>query len=89
MSESLSLVLFSGTDDKLHAAATIAAGAAAMGRPVNVLLMYWALDAFRTDRIETKHGLSYEAGAGRASRSSARGHPLAGDVPRRRRRSAR
>ncbi len=30
MSDSLSLVLFSGTADKLHAAATLAAGAAAM-----------------------------------------------------------
>ena len=47
MNDSLSIVLFSGTSDKLHAAGTIAAGAAAMGRPVNVLLMYWALDAFQ------------------------------------------
>jgi peroxiredoxin family protein len=61
MSESLSIVLFSGTEDKLHAAGTIAAGAAAMGRPVNVLLMYWALDAFRADRIDNDHGLSYDA----------------------------
>jgi peroxiredoxin family protein len=61
MSDSLSIVLFSGTADKLHAAGTIAAGAAAMGRPVNVLLMYWALDAFRADRIENDHGLAYDA----------------------------
>jgi peroxiredoxin family protein len=61
MNDSLSLVLFSGTADKLHAAGTIAAGAAAMGRPVNVLLMYWALDAFRADRIENDHGLAYDA----------------------------
>ena len=31
MSDTLNLVLFSGTADKLHAAATLAAGAAAMG----------------------------------------------------------
>jgi peroxiredoxin family protein len=61
MNDSLSIVLFSGTADKLHAAGTIAAGAAAMGRPVNVLLMYWALDAFRSDRIENDHGLAYDA----------------------------
>ncbi len=61
MSDALSIVLFSGTEDKLHAAGTIAAGAAAMGRPVNVLLMYWALDAFRADRIEKDHGLAYDA----------------------------
>ena len=53
MSDNLSIVLFSGTDDKLHAAATITAGAAAMGIPVSILLMYWALDAFRADRIAT------------------------------------
>ena len=61
MSDSLSLVLFSGTDDKLMAAATLAAGASAMDRPVNVLLMFWALDAFRADRIATAHGLAYDA----------------------------
>ena len=63
MNDSLSLVLFSGTADKLHAAATLAAGAAAMGRPVNVLLQYWALDAFRSARIEDDHGLAFDAGA--------------------------
>jgi peroxiredoxin family protein len=61
MSDTLNLVLFSGTEDKLHAAGTIAAGAAAMERPVNILLMYWALDAFRADRIEKHHGLAYDA----------------------------
>lgn len=61
MSNTLSLVLFSGTDDKLHAAATITAGAAAMGQPVSILLMYWALDAFRADRISNDHGLAYDA----------------------------
>jgi len=61
VNDSLSIVLFSGTEDKLHAAGTIAAGAAAMGRPVNILLMYWALDAFRADRIEKDHGLAYDA----------------------------
>jgi peroxiredoxin family protein len=67
MSDSLSLVLFSGTDDKLMAAATLAAGAAAMGETVNVLLMFWALDAFRADRVATKHGLSYDAARPRPS----------------------
>ncbi|GBC87313.1 hypothetical protein HRbin12_01316 [bacterium HR12] len=58
----LSLVLFSGTDDKLNAAAVLAVGAAAMGRKVNVFLQYWALDAFRKDRIHEDHGLAPEAG---------------------------
>ena len=63
MDEPLNLVLFSGTDDKLQAAAVLTAGAAALGRPVNVFLQYWALDAFRKDRIDRDHGLAPEAGA--------------------------
>ena len=62
MDEPLNLVLFSGTDDKLQAAAVLTAGAAALGKPVNVFLQYWALDAFRTDRIGSDHGLVPEAG---------------------------
>src|SRR5690349_24752226 len=54
----LSLVLFSGTDDKLNAAAVLTVGAAAMGRPVNIFLQYYALDAFRADRIAQDHNLS-------------------------------
>jgi peroxiredoxin family protein len=34
MDEPLNLVLFSGTDDKLQAAAVLTAGAAALGKPV-------------------------------------------------------
>jgi peroxiredoxin family protein len=58
----LNLVLFSGTDDKLNAAAVLTAGAAALGRPVHLFLQYWALDAFRSDRIKRDHGLAPEAG---------------------------
>jgi peroxiredoxin family protein len=66
--EPLNLVLFSGTDDKLQAAAVMAAGAAALGKPVKIFLQYWALDAFRADRINADHGLAPEAGAaGRAA----------------------
>jgi peroxiredoxin family protein len=63
MDEPLNLVLFSGTDDKLQAAAVLAAGAAALGKPVNIFLQYWALDAFRRERIERDHGLAPEAGS--------------------------
>ena len=58
----VSLVLFSGTDDRLGAAAVTAVGAAAMGRKVNVFLQYWALDAFRADKIHMDHGVAPEAG---------------------------
>jgi peroxiredoxin family protein len=59
----LAIVLFSGTDDKLNAAAVMASGAAALGRPVHIFLQYWGLDAFRADRIKDDHGLAAEAGA--------------------------
>lgn len=62
MDDTLSVVLFSGTDDKLEAAAVLAVGAAAMGRPVNVFLQYWGLEAFRKDMIHKDHGVSPEAG---------------------------
>jgi peroxiredoxin family protein len=68
----LSLVVFSGTDDKLTAAAVLAVGAAAMGRPVNVFLQYYALDAFRAGRVCADHGLTAEATAEQAS--VVRGH---------------
>ena len=60
--EPINLVLFSGTDDKLQAAAVLAAGAAALGKPVHVFLQYWALDAFRADRIDLPLPLAPEAG---------------------------
>lgn len=57
----LSLIVFSGTDDKLTAAAVLAVGAAAMGKPVNLFLQYYAVDAFRASRIRSDHGLAPEA----------------------------
>jgi peroxiredoxin family protein len=57
----VSLVLFSGTDDKLQAAAVLTVGAAVMGRKVNVFLQYWALDALRADRVMKDHGVAPEA----------------------------
>jgi peroxiredoxin family protein len=72
VSESLSLVLFSGTDDKLESAATVIAGAAALGKSVNVLLQFWGLDAFRADHFGETRGLASDAGA--AGRGLAPGH---------------
>lgn len=68
MDQTLSLVLFSGTDDKLQSAAVMTAGAAALGRPVHIFLQYWALEAFRAGRVHRDHGLAPEAGpAGHAA----------------------
>jgi len=60
--QTLSIALFSGTDDRLNAAALLAAGAAALGRKVDILLQYWALDAFRAGNLTKDHGLAPEAG---------------------------
>src|SRR6202162_87356 len=59
----LSLVMFSGTDDKLTAAAVGVVGAAVMGRPVNLFLQYYALDAFRAGKVSADHAVSPEATA--------------------------
>jgi peroxiredoxin family protein len=67
MDRTLAISLFSGTDDRLNAAAVLVAGAAALGRPVHVFLQYWALAAFRADGIEGNHGLAPEAGVAGAT----------------------
>jgi peroxiredoxin family protein len=57
----LSIVLFSGTDDRLTSAAILATGAVVLGRPVHIFLQYWGVEAFRRDLVEHEHGLSAEA----------------------------
>jgi peroxiredoxin family protein len=52
MSERMSLVVFSGTTDKLTAVATLATGAAAMGMEVELFLTFWGLEAFRAGAKE-------------------------------------
>ncbi len=60
--EPLNIVVFSGTEDRLQAAAVMASGAAALGKRVNIFLQYWGLEAFRKDRIAAGLGLAPEAG---------------------------
>ena len=79
MDNPLNLVLFSGTDDKLQAAAVLTAGAAALGKPVNIFLQYWALGAFRAEKIGLDHGLAPEAGP--AGRAAVQALASAGQVP--------
>jgi peroxiredoxin family protein len=59
----VNFVVFSGTDDKLQALAVMTAGAAALGKQVNIFLQYWGLEAFSKARIEADLGLAPEAGA--------------------------
>ena len=43
----LSMVVFSGTVDKLYPVAIMASGAVAMGQEVEIFLTFWGLNAFR------------------------------------------
>jgi peroxiredoxin family protein len=68
MADSVNFVVFSGTDDKLQALAVMSAGAAALGKQVNIFLQYWGLRAFTKASIDLDHGLAAEAGEdGRAA----------------------
>ena len=58
MQDKLSIVLFSGTVDKLMAASIIATGAAAMGKEVNVFLTFWGLMAFKKEAWKTNQRMS-------------------------------
>jgi peroxiredoxin family protein len=56
--ENYSIVLFSGTVDKLLAAVTLVSGAAAMGKKVNLFLTYWGVVAFRKGDWKTNRRFS-------------------------------
>jgi peroxiredoxin family protein len=58
--EAFSVVLFSGTTDKLMAAVVIASGAAAMQKKVTLFLTFWGLMAFRKGAREQAPRLSAE-----------------------------
>ncbi|MBN2505542.1 MAG: DsrE/DsrF/DrsH-like family protein [Verrucomicrobia bacterium] len=62
MSDPLAIVLFSGTADKLMAAANLAAGAVALGREVTVFLTFGGLLAFRKDDWRQNQTLSPDQG---------------------------
>lgn len=51
--DKFSIVLFSGTVDKLMAATTLASGAVAMGKDVTLFLTNWGVVAFRKDDWKT------------------------------------
>ena len=58
MAERMSIVLFSGTTDKLMAASILATGASAMGMEVDIFLTTWGLMAFRKDDYKTNTKVS-------------------------------
>lgn len=58
MAERMSLIIFSGTVDKLMAASILATGAVAMGMDVELFLTTWGLEAFRKDSYKTNTRVS-------------------------------
>lgn len=58
MENRMSLIVFSGTVDKLMAASILTAGAAAMGMEVEVFLTTWGIEAFRTGSYQTNAKVS-------------------------------
>jgi peroxiredoxin family protein len=58
MENRMSLIVFSGTVDKLMAASILTTGAAAMGMEVEVFLTTWGLEAFRKGSFATNMKIS-------------------------------
>jgi peroxiredoxin family protein len=58
MEDRMSIIVFSGTVDKLMAASILATGGSAMGMEVEVFLTFWALEAFRKDAYKTNMKVS-------------------------------
>ncbi len=58
MEDRMSIIVFSGTVDKLMAASILATGGAAMGMEVELFLTTWGLEAFRKDAYKTNMKIS-------------------------------
>ena len=58
MEDRMSIIVFSGTVDKLMAASILATGGAAMGMEVELFLTTWGLEAFRKDAYKTNMKVS-------------------------------
>lgn len=58
MEDRMSIIVFSGTVDKLMAASILATGGAAMGMDVELFLTTWGLEAFRKDNYKTNTRVS-------------------------------
>jgi peroxiredoxin family protein len=56
----MSIILFSGTVDKLMAASILATGGIAMGLEVQLFLTNWGLQAFRKGAYQTNQKISAE-----------------------------
>jgi peroxiredoxin family protein len=60
MAEKLSMIVFSGTVDKLYPVSILTSGAVAMGMDVDIFLTFWGLNAFFKDVVKTNTRMSKE-----------------------------
>jgi len=58
MADRMSLVVFSGTVDRLFPVSILASGAVANGMDVEIFLTFWGLEAFRKGRPQTNMKMS-------------------------------
>ncbi len=58
MEDRMSIIVYSGTVDKLMAVSTLATGAAAMGMDVELFVTFWGLEAFRKGAYKTNMRIS-------------------------------
>ena len=58
MEDRMSIIVYSGTVDKLMAVSTLATGGAAMGMDVELFITFWGLEAFRKDAYKTNMRVS-------------------------------
>ena len=58
MEERMSIIVYSGTVDKLMAVSILATGGAAMGLDVELFVTFWGLEAFRKDAYKTNMRIS-------------------------------
>jgi len=58
MAEKMSIIVFSGTVDKLYPVGILASGAVAMGMDVEIFITFWGLNAFRKDQIKQNTKIS-------------------------------
>ncbi len=54
----MSMIVFSGTVDKLYPVGILASGAVAMGMDVEIFITFWGLNAFRKDQIKQNTKIS-------------------------------
>ncbi len=58
MAERFSMLVFSGTVDKLSSVGILTSGAVAMGMDVDIFLTFWGLNAFLKENVRTNTRMS-------------------------------